>query len=272
MVHFFKIASPRMLWRLLVPCLVLGIGFWWSADAQEPEMTPDSAREINDRAGEVQAGRRLFDRSCAYCHGLDGDGNGPVAGFLSVRPRDFTRGVYKFRTTESGSIPTELDIYRTISRGVHGTEMMAWSSLTDRELWQLVYYLQSLSPRFSEEAPEPIDFSPPPFADFRSVERGRKLYSKAKCGSCHGSGGAGDGPSVPTLRDDQGDPITPRDLNRGANFGRGSTALAIYEVLSTGIDGTPMPSYRGVFPDTALWDLANYVSFLAGTNRGQTGR
>ena len=46
-------------------------------------------------------GREVYDRWCAACHGVDGDGNGPGAGYMLPRPRDFTTGLYQIRSTGS---------------------------------------------------------------------------------------------------------------------------------------------------------------------------
>ena len=54
--------------------------------------------------------KQLYDKSCASCHGTDGRGHGPAADALNPKPRDFTGGIYKFRTTASGSLPTDDDL------------------------------------------------------------------------------------------------------------------------------------------------------------------
>ncbi len=47
-------------------------------------------------------GERIFNRACFYCHGENGDGDGAGARLLPIKPRDFTQGQYKLRTTPSG--------------------------------------------------------------------------------------------------------------------------------------------------------------------------
>ena len=71
-------------------------------------------------------GKRVYDRACGSCHGRSGDGKGPAAKYLNPPARDFTMGEYKFRSTPSGTIPTDDDIARTIIEGVNGTSMPAW--------------------------------------------------------------------------------------------------------------------------------------------------
>src|SRR2546427_258898 len=66
---------------------------------------------------------------------------------------------------------------------------------------------------------------------------------------CHGERGHGDGPSAPQLKDETGLPIRPADLRYPARFKNGAQAIDVYRTLVTGLDGTPMPSYAGVFED-----------------------
>ena len=66
----------------------------------------------------------VYNHACAWCHGKDGRGDGPAAfsinKYLSPRPRDFTRGLFKLRSTPSGQVPTDDDLLRTIERGIPG--------------------------------------------------------------------------------------------------------------------------------------------------------
>ena len=54
---------------------------------------------ISTSVENIAKGKSLYDRTCAYCHGYDGRGNGPAAAFLLPAPRDFSDGVYMFRHT-----------------------------------------------------------------------------------------------------------------------------------------------------------------------------
>src|SRR4029077_12818803 len=64
----------------------------------------------------------VYDHACAWCHGKDGRGDGPAAFSINKRrsplPRDFTRGVFAFRSTRTGELPTEDDLLRTVERGI----------------------------------------------------------------------------------------------------------------------------------------------------------
>src|SRR5262249_57497199 len=71
----------------------------------------------------VAKGKQIYDANCVQCHGASGKGDGYGAPFLVPPPRDFTAGQFKFRTTASGQLPTDDDLFRTISRGASGTGM-----------------------------------------------------------------------------------------------------------------------------------------------------
>src|ERR1043166_2703262 len=78
-------------------------------------------------------GPALYQQRCAGCHGKTGRGDGPFAGFLDPRPRDFTSGKYKFRSTETGSLPTDADLTASITNGLHGTSMPSWKKFLSPE-------------------------------------------------------------------------------------------------------------------------------------------
>ena len=92
----------------------------------------------------------LYNRHCAACHGTEGDGQGPAAYLLSPKPRDFTSGTYKFRSTPSGSPPTDRDLLRTLKRGVPGTAMPMWERLPENDQVALVEFLKSFSDIFED--------------------------------------------------------------------------------------------------------------------------
>ena len=92
-----------------------------------------------------EKGKTLYDQSCASCHGEKGDGKGPAADFVFPKPRDFTKGTYKFKSTGSGEPALDSDILRTIREGNPGTSMPAWKRFSDDEAKALVAYLKQFS-------------------------------------------------------------------------------------------------------------------------------
>jgi mono/diheme cytochrome c family protein len=218
-------------------------------------------------------GKKLYDANCEKCHGARGAGDGPAAVFLLPRPRDFTMAAYKFRSTEFGFLPTDEDIFRTITRGADGTGMSPWRSLlNDEERWALVDYIKDFSPRFAEgPPPEPVKIPKAPKKP-PDLANGKRLYAKLECGKCHGAEGRGDGPSAPFLNDAKGFHVNSRDFTDPASFRAGWTAPEIVRTLKTGLNGTPLPIYVGLMNQKENYDIAAYVMSLARPGAGDQKR
>lgn len=206
-------------------------------------------------------GRSIYLTRCAGCHGDRGDGRGPLAAQLRPAPTDFGKGIYKVHSTPAGSLPTDHDLFRTLSRGMHGTAMQPWRELSEHERWALVQQLKSFSPRFlRERVPTPIAVPFPPRETSEMQDRGEALYVRARCSACHGDGGQGDGPVAERLRLAGDRQARARDFTRG-RFLRGSEMEDLYLTLKVGVEGTPMPSYASL-RDEEIWALASYVRLL----------
>jgi len=214
-----------------------------------------------------QAGKALYDQDCAQCHGETGNGQGIATPRVLPKPRDFTSGKFKVRTTPSGSLPTDADVARSIRRGFPYTSMPAWPSFTDAEVQSLVYYVKSFAPdAFSnaERHKEPYEIPDPPTYTEDSVAKGRELYVQNGCVQCHGELGRGDGPSAPTLEDDWGNALKPADLTLPWTFRGGPTRQDVFRTFTTGLNGTPMPAYAESIAVEDRWHLVNYIASLAG--------
>jgi len=236
-------------------------GAW--RDAFEPQALSVSALRVPGGADMVARGRAVYARRCAGCHGPKGDGNGKAATFLSPRPRDLTAAVFKFRTTPSGILPTDGDLYRTITRGVRWTAMPTGHELPDKDRRAVIAYIKTLSSRWREEPPATaVTLPPPPPATAELLTRGQALYRTAKCFECHGDYGRGDGPSAGQLRDDFDRPIRPTDFTRG-QFKGGSSVPDIFRTMTLGLDGTPMPSFGDAMTDDERWAISHYVLSLS---------
>ncbi len=209
-------------------------------------------------------GATLYRQRCAHCHGEAGRGDGDVAALLYPRPRDFTSGKYKFRTTDTGSLPTDDDLARSITGGLHGTSMPAWERyLSPAEVAAIVAQLKSFSPRFASERPQPIAIGPEPPESPAGVEAGRAVYEKLKCAACHGTDGRGAGAIAQEMKDDWGRPARATDLSEPWTFRGGDAVRDIFLRFRTGMNGTPMPSFLGAASEAELWQLAQFVKSLA---------
>ena len=219
----------------------------------------------------VEEGRTIYERSCLVCHGASGEGDGPAAfynaAFSASRPQDFSVGNYKFRSTVSGSLPRDEDLFRTITNGIPGS-MPSFSGLTPEQRWQVVAYIKTFYPGFQDESPEGMTIPSAPIpSTAESVQRGKVLFEEMDCHSCHGRNAQGDGPVslAGELADSSGLPISPNDLTNRAGMKNGSTATDVVRTLYTGLDGTPMPSYESQLAghEEDAWHLANYLLSLS---------
>ncbi len=213
--------------------------------------------------GGMEGGVALYRRFCVGCHGPLGDGNGENAQWIDPKPRDFTLAVFKCRSTPTGTLPTDDDLYNAITRGFDTTNMPSWRPLTDQQRANLIAAVKSFSPRWQNEKPgTPIVIPPETPVNIESVLRGRALFQKMECWKCHGPAGHGDGPSASTLTDSKDNPIRPYNFSTGTRFKCGQTNQDLYKIFMTGLDGTPMPSFADVLKPEEAWDLVHFLRTL----------
>src|SRR6267142_1040130 len=222
---------------------------------------------------DTSAGKTVYVKWCAGCHGDNGAGDGAGAKHMIPPPRDFTGAIYQIRSTPSGQLPTDADLLRSIDEGLPGTAMPGWKSrLSDRQRRAVLAYIKTFSTFFADttQRPQPIAFGSPPGGgtSAAALRQGRLFYDSIGCRKCHGDQGRGDGPSAPTLKDDADFPIFAADLHQNWRFRGGGSVEDIYRRLRTGLDGTPMPSFADLIDqkfltDEELWRLAQYVRSLS---------
>ena len=225
-------------------------------------------------AQDTTAGKIVYQKWCAGCHGDNGAGDGEAAKRMIPPPRDFTgNALYQIRSTPSGQLPVDADLLRSIDEGLPGTAMPAWKSrLSDHQRRDVLAYIKTFSPYFADttQHPQPIAFGKAPSGggSTEALKVGRQFYDSIGCRKCHGDQGRGDGPSAPTLKDDAGHPMFAADLHENWRFNGGGTVEDIYHRLRTGLDGTPMPSFSDLLEqkfltETELWRVAQYVRSLS---------
>lgn len=227
--------------------------------------TPDVGTPAQRDAGKV-----LYLKYCSQCHGEKGDGEGLAAVHLLPKPRNFTAAKFKIRTTPNGALPTHQDLINVIRHGMPYTSMPSWPNFSNEQVSELAYFITTFSPDFSnpENVPQPVPLPSAPKETKASVELGQKLYQDNGCVKCHGPLGRGDGPSAPTLVDDLGNPIRPADLTQSWTFRGGATREDIFRTMSTGLNGTPMPSFLDALKPEDRWAITDYINSISGGGKG----
>ncbi|MGA4644418.1 ethylbenzene dehydrogenase-related protein [Limisphaera sp. 4302-co] len=249
------------------------VGVWMGSAA--------SATEGGAPMSDLTLGRRLYEQHCAPCHGVNGDGQGPAAVWLYPKPRNFSAGVFKIQSTPPGTLPSDEDLFRSITRGLPGSAMPGFGYLSETQRWALVGYVKYLTAytnaggrrinRFEEQAAagvvsRPIEVPPEPPVTVQSLALGREVYTRMQCYLCHGETGAGDGPQVPLLKDSFGLPARPRDFNT-ERFRGGSSGRDLYLRIRIGLAGTPMVPYGDdVMTPEERWALVHYIRSLRRTD------
>jgi len=218
--------------------------------------------------GHADAGRQLYYRYCWGCHGARGNGDGENAPYLNILPRNFVAATFKCRSTPTGTLPLDQDLFNTLGRGINFTNMPNWSALTDQQRADLVAFIKTFSPRWKTEKPgDPIQIPPEPALTVASIKHGGELFQKLECWKCHGQEGRGDGPSASTLTDSNDQPIRPYNFTSDNRSKCGKTNQDVYKIFMTGLDGTPMPSFADVIKPEDAWDLVHFLRTLQYNNK-----
>jgi cytochrome c oxidase cbb3-type subunit I/II len=208
-----------------VPIAMTG-GYSLSAPVLHPASNPDDLQE------EVSRGGTVFATNCASCHGSAGKGDGRASASLLPKPANLTAA--RFSDERLSSV---------LWNGIPGSSMPPWRELPAEDLRALIAYIQSLS------APS----APPTSQEAASVGVGQALFA-ANCASCHGDGGAGDGPAAGAL--------APSPTNFHL---KKPTEERAWEVLENGVPGTAMPPWQSQLNKDERHALVEFVRSLYGT-------
>lgn len=221
-------------------------------DVRAPLYATYLARRIEDaRAGDLSADElvdefvnyypslaesaEMYRQQCMHCHGVSGGGNGSTAPYLTPRPRDYRKGIFKYTALKNKARPRHEDVYNTLVRGIYLTAMPSFRRFSDAQLRGLADYVELLSKRGETEILLITDYDPdvglgslehvqetyafvqdrwrgveenlityegevPPSTPERIAD-GQILFlgaqgAGANCASCHGADGRGNGPSA----------------------------------------------------------------------------
>jgi len=257
-------------WSLLVGAtafLALPLASW--AQLTEADFAPRLSIEshIGSVTDHAKDGKADYRRYCVGCHGTLGDGNGENAVWMQTpmyqQPRNFQLGIFKCRSTPTGTLPTDQDLFDSITRGFDRSNMPIWNTFTKQQRADLVAWVKHFSPRWVGEKPgEAIQIPPEPEVTADRIKAGRDVFARVQCWKCHGVVGQANGPSAATLTDDLGRQIAPFDFTDGSRPKCGDTDKDIYRIFMTGLDGTPMPSFADHIKPDEAWDLVFYLRTL----------
>src|SRR5437899_10119774 len=171
--------------------------------------------EASALSPEIQSGKVVYLQHCAACHGVNGDGSGLASVWLFPRPRNFNAGLFKIKSTPGTALPTDEDLFRTLTRGMPGSSMPSFTYLTEADRRATVQYVKHLTATtdasgkrvnfFAEaqakgELGASIQVPPEPPITIQGLTQGQGLYSKLQCFTCHGETGEGTGPQAPLLK------------------------------------------------------------------------
>ena len=271
----FRVESPELrvcgsAWRILAALLLFAscrpAPPAPPASAGASTLFPASQRQAAPYVASAAAGERLYRTLCSSCHGQDGRARSALGRDLDPPATDLTRCNFKYRSTPSGSLPTDDNLVRSLYVGLPGTSMPSFADLLSLPAMRaLAQQVKARCERFSRQQPDPPLRRPAaavPYGEI-SVARGEQIYKQQRCHSCHGATGRGDGPAARSLKDLQGRPVLPRVHAHGV-FRSGFRREDIVRAFSTGLDGTPMPALpEGAVSDSGRWDLANFIVSLS---------
>lgn len=230
-------------------------------------------------------GAAVYNRRCAGCHGITGDGNGEAAPYLVPKPRDYRAGTYKFTSTPYGAKPHRSDLIRVIRKGAKGTSMPAFPWLPDEDVQAVVDYVKMLSYRGELEADvtriaeqdydadEEIDSfeftdsvtrihnnweqaayqvmlpvtAQPKYTD-ETILAGRKAFLSKGCSKCHGEDGRGqtDWLSSEFIAAQES---LPEDKRQAINYDTWGEAAPAADITARMLHGgrRPIDVYRRIF-------------------------
>lgn len=207
----------------------------------------------------IDAGKRIWNRECAVCHGDSAQGEGIYrAGIEPVPPSFNDPGHY-------GPF-TDADYFWRISEGVPWTAMPTWKLVYNTtERWELVTYIRTMFTKTTPQPPQPTEAEKITTTDVMKALKlpagatydvGRQQFL-VQCAHCHGLAGDGKGwdasflSPTPAILQQKLAPTVPGIMENydGITFSK----------ITNGMRDTAMPTW-GEFMNTRMrWDDVKYV-------------
>ena len=186
------------------------------------------------------------------------------------KPRDFQLGIFKCRSTPTGTLPTDQDLFDTIARGLDRSNMPHWNTFTKQAARRSGGLGQALLAALATKSRERR-------SDSSRAGSHRRTHQGRPGSLCPGAvlevpRRAGQGQWSVGLQPSRtiwAGPIAPFNFTDGSRPKCGATDQDIYRIFMTGLDGTPMPSFAdNIKPDEA-WDLVFYLRTLHAPERAR---
>src|SRR5262245_19279522 len=132
-------------WLALVLSVFVVAGLWQAPHAQESRRNPEAQKLKNPEpknSDSIEAGKKIYQRYCAACHGPNGKGDGGMA-LSGGEPSDLTDDTWDHGSTDG-------EIFVAIRDGVSADMLAYKDKLTEKQIWQVVNYIRSIGPKPSK--------------------------------------------------------------------------------------------------------------------------
>jgi cbb3-type cytochrome c oxidase subunit III len=176
-------------------------------------------------APDPNAGAAIYIDKCAPCHGVEGQGNGPRAAELPNPTTPFSSPA-----VSRAAAPAEW--YDVVTRGNINRYMPPFTSLSERQRWDVVAYLRTLS---SSPA---------------SIEHGQEVY-ETSCAACHGEDGRGRGVQAASL-------TRPLPDFTAQDYMAQNAPQDFFLAVSAGVP-PDMPPFHSTLAEEELWAVSEYL-------------
>ena len=207
----------------------------------------------------IDAGKRIWTRECAVCHGDSAQGEGIFkAGVIPVPPSFNDPGHY-------GPF-TDADYYWRISEGVPWTAMPTWDLVyNETERWQLVTYIRTMFTKTTPQPPQPTEaekVTTDPVLKAQTIpknatfEAGQRQFL-LQCAHCHGLAGDGNGWDAAF--------VSPKPANLQLKLNSNVPGIAedydgiTFSKVTNGMKDTAMPTWGEFLSQRMRWQDVRFL-------------
>jgi len=128
----------KIFWVIVAGSLFLVLlGTAYAKDPSPPKKTLELLNQ----------GKKLYEQTCAPCHGSKGDGKGPAGAVLKPAPTDFAKPLREWPNTKG----EPKKVFEVISKGIPNSSMVAWTQYSEQERWALVYTVEGFASAAKEK-------------------------------------------------------------------------------------------------------------------------